>query len=345
MLSVKKVAEIFGGSHLKQPIETLVNNNEISQPVKFRSGAIFRKGWPVSDIHQIGSRLGFIQKPVGPKAISVFTTKGGVLKTFLALNIARTAAIHGLKTCVVGLDMQGDVTNALGFQDRLEHSEDLSEMISQLNKTKGLFDLFNQQVRLDELLVETDLPSLFLIPETPELVAFNESLTNINRREYWLKEKVVEPLKKHFDLVVMDCSPNWNKITTNALVASDALVSPLECKINNFRNFKVFRHFMDEFKSEMQMKFESIYIPTRYSAGRKLSMEIKSWYEANVHGCLNLGIRESVLGEESTALKKSLIEHAPNHAVSKELRELMRDVFSLISRNKNLESFQQSATI
>ena len=136
----------------------------------------------------------------------------------------------------------------------------------------------------------------------------------------------------------MDCSPNWNKITTNALVSSDGLVSPLECKINNFRNFKVFRHFMDEFKNEMHMDFDSIYIPTRFSAGRKLSMEIKDWYESNVDGCLKLGVRESVLGEESTALKKSLVEHAPNHAGTKELRELLTQVFDIANASQSKNS-------
>ena len=343
MLSVKKIAEIYGGGHLKQSIDQLVSDKKIESPRKFRSGAIFKKGWDLTELPQIGEQIGFIKRPKNPLALSVFTTKGGVLKTFLALNISRIAALHGLKTCVVGLDMQGDVTNALGFQDHLEGGDDLGEMISQLNNTKGLFDLFNQQVRIDELLVGTDLPNLFLIPETPELVAFNEALTNINRREYWLKEKVIAPLKNHFDLIVMDCSPNWNKITTNALVGSDALVSPLECKINNFRNFKVFRHFMSEFKNEMNMNFESIYIPTRFSTGRKLSMEIKNWYEANVEGCLKLGIRESVLGEESTALKKSLIEHAPNHASAAELRELLVKVFSSISSMEKPDNFYASA--
>ncbi|EQC49212.1 CobQ/CobB/MinD/ParA nucleotide binding domain protein [Bacteriovorax sp. BSW11_IV] len=328
--TLKKTAEMFGGLHLKERIEELEEQGVLPESKRFRSGALFRKGWDVNEMPLIGEKLGYFKKFDRPLAISVFTTKGGVLKSTLALNIARTAALHGHKVCVVGLDIQGDVTTALGFENDLDNQQDLLEVIEKLNRTKGLSDFFNNQVRLSETIRPTDLSNLFLIPETPELVALNDSLSNINRREFWLKEKVIDALKEHFDLVVMDCSPNWNKLTTNALVACDILVSPLECKINNFRNFKVFRHFLKEFKDEMRLGFENIFIPTRYTKNRKLSLDILEWYRANVEGCTEHGVRENISGEEATALNLSLNEHVPGQEVAKEMRELLKEVHGRI---------------
>lgn len=316
---------MFGGQHLKTEINNLEASNQIPQSRRFRSGALFKKGWPIEEIPILGSKIGFFRPFEKPLALSVFTTKGGVLKSTLALNLARTAALHGIRTCVVGLDIQGDITTALGFECDLEDG-DLSLLLDKLNSTKGLSDLFNGQARLEEIIVSTDLPTLFLIPETPELVAMNDTLSTINRREFWLKEKVIDKLKNNFDLIIMDCSPNWNKLTTNALVACDVLISPLECKINNFRNFKVFRHFLNEFKRDMKMDFETIFIPTRYSSNRKLSLEIKTWYEQNVKGCTSLGVRESVVGEESIALYRSIIEHAPTSDPALEMQKLLMEV-------------------
>lgn len=339
--SLKKTADIFGGPHIKAKIEELEEAGLIPKSEKFRSGAIFRKGWSLDQLPLIGEKVGFFPKFSEPTSICVFTTKGGVLKSTLALNLARTAALHNIKTCVVGLDIQGDVTTALGFENDIDDTEDFRQVIAKLNSTKGLSDYFSNQVRLNDTVIGTDLPSLFLIPETPELVALNDSLSNINRREFWLKEKVIEPLKEHFDLIIMDCSPNWNKLTTNALVACDVLVSPLECKINNFRNFKVFRHFLAEFKDEMRMQFESIFVPTRFSSNRKLSLDILGWYRENVNGCADLGIRESVLGEEATALNKSLLEHASGKDAAVEMRELLSEIHarvqsSISNRNEGL---------
>lgn len=330
--SLKKTAEMFGGQHLKERIEEFEKSGVIPPSSRYRSGALFRKGWTINDLPTIGSKLGFFKKFKKSTAMAVFTTKGGVLKSTLALNLARTAALHGQKVCVVGLDIQGDITTALGFESDLDNQEDLLEVIEKLNRTKGLSDLFNNQVRLTEIIQSTDIANLYLIPETPELVALNDSLSNINRREFWLKEKVVDLLKEHFDLVIMDCSPNWNKLTTNALVACDVLISPLECKINNFRNFRVFRHFLKEFKDEMRLRFENVFIPTRYSKNRKLSQDILSWYRENVPGCTDHGVRENVSGEEATALNLSLIEHVPGQEIAKEMRELLKEVHGRVDQ-------------
>ena len=62
------------------------------------------KGYQIStgDISKIGRKLGFFKKFENSKTITIFTTKGGVLKTTLALNLSRTAALCGVKTIVIG---------------------------------------------------------------------------------------------------------------------------------------------------------------------------------------------------------------------------------------------------
>ena len=61
------------------------------------------------------------------KVICLFTTKGGVLKTTIGLNVARAAAISGMKTLVIGLDMQGDMTNAIVGAPVDEDKEDFQK--------------------------------------------------------------------------------------------------------------------------------------------------------------------------------------------------------------------------
>lgn len=327
---LKKVAQIFGDNNLKSTIEELEASGQVPLSKRYRSGALLRNGWSKGQLAEIGSKVGYFKKLPSPVALAVFTTKGGVLKSTLALNIARTAALHGHKTCVVGLDIQGDVTTALGFDFQFDRGRNLEEIIANLDQTKGLNDLFSGQVALENIVHNIDLPNLFLIPETPELVALNDSLNNINRREFWLKEKVIDPLKNYFDVIIMDCSPNWNKLTTNALVACDTLISPLECKINNFRNFKVFSHFLKEFKEDMNLNFENIFVPTKYAPSKKLSSDIFAWYQENVPGCTSVGIKEAVSAEEAMALNISILEHVGLKNIGKELVDLMTQIHGRI---------------
>lgn len=340
--TAQKLAQLFGApeedyAHFKALIEKLESTGELPTGERRRAGALWRKVWSKDQLKSIGEVVGFLPRPTTPKSLTVFTTKGGVLKTTLTLNIARLAALHGQRVCVVGLDIQGDVTNALGFQRELEDDQqDLNEVLEKIKGTQGLHDYFYSKVRLEDLIQPTDLENLYLIPETPELVQLNDALSNVNRREFWLKEKVVDRLKGAFDLVIMDCSPNWSKLTTNALVASDLLVSPLECKINNFRNFQVFQQFLREFTREMHMDLAVEFVPTRYSKNRKLSMDILDWYRKNVHGCSPFGIRECVLGEEAVALNLSFGEHDPSHAASQEMKGVLLGIFNHLLKLENV---------
>jgi chromosome partitioning protein len=326
-ISQKKVASIFSVENHKYIFDKLEQENLIPPRERYRSGAVFQKGWKIEDLPKLGEKIGFFKKPTSPIVATLFTTKGGVLKTTMAMNLARTAALHGLKTLVIGLDIQCDITNALGAEFDFESdNNNFDDAVAALESVKGLSSIFSGQANLEDVIYPTDLEHLFLIPETAELAALNESLGNINRREYWLRDKVINRLKNVFDLIILDCSPNWNRLTTNALVSSDLLISPLECKINNFRNFKVFKKFIDEFKQEMLIDLDEVFIPTKFAQNKKLSMDIKNWYQQNLVNCFEQGIPESTLSEEASALKISLLEHNPTNKVAKEMCGVLKRI-------------------
>jgi chromosome partitioning protein len=332
--NLKKALQVFGLS----PEELTTRGiSETALPAFARSPSDNRslKSWSYSEMPSVGAHVGFMKKPSAPMAIAIFVTKGGVLKSSLTLNLARMAALHGLRTCVVGLDMQGDITTALSSEEPADDNISLKDAIAKMNSLRGLADVYNREAKIEDVILPTDLPTLFYIPETPELVNLDQSLMARNRREYWLRDEVITPLKANFDLILMDCSPNWNRLITNALVACDVLVSPLECKINNFRNFKTFRALLQEFKEEMQSDFKQVFVPTRLSPSRKLSREIFGWYQEHLSECTKTALRESVQGEEATAVRISIPEYAPTSAAADEMRELVREVWSAISGHES----------
>ncbi len=290
-----------------------------------------RKSLSTEQVPEIGEKFGFLKKPTSPKVICLFVTKGGVLKSTLALNLARVSALHNIRTCVVGLDMQGDVTNALGFSAEKEASGNFKEILQELGQVAGLNEVMTKDVDPLKLLVDTDIPNLKFIPETPELINLERSLNPKNRREYWLKEKVLAKLKSKFELIILDVSPNWNLLTTNAVVACDFLLSPLECKINNYRNFKVFHALVDELKQDYELNFIHRYIPTRYSESKRLSKEILNWYRINIPNCLTQAIAESNQGEEATAMNLSLAEFASGSKLAVEMNQMILKLFELLA--------------
>ena len=332
LFTPQKAMHVFG---VAEPWESLSVRDSFPPFARSESSGRTLKSWSLAQLPFVGEACGFMPRPPAPVCCAVFVSKGGVLKTSLTINLARMAALHNVRTCVVGLDMQGDATAALGFEAVADEAssaqnETWSEALARLNSLRGLADVFSGDCTLPEVLRPTDIPTLFYIPETPELVALDQSLVNRNRREHWLHEKVIAPLKRDFDLILIDCPPNWNRLIVNALVACDALLSPLECKINNFRNFRAFQGLLEEFRSEMGVAFRHTYAPTRLTPGRKLSQEIYRWYRENLPTCVETAIRDSVQGEEASALRLSLPEHAPTSAAAEEMRSLLREVWPTI---------------
>jgi chromosome partitioning protein len=326
--TIQKLLSIYGSDTTRATVISAEKAGLIPAAQRKDAGSVRVRHWDLKDVPKLGARYGFLKRFNRPMVITVFTTKGGVLKTTLALNIARMAALHDMKTCVVGLDLQGDITHTLGFDAEVEDTANMEEALALLNNARGLADLHSGEATLDDIILPTDIPTLSVIPETPELAMLEQGVAQVLRREYWLKEHVTDRLKEKFDLVVLDCSPNWNFLVTNALVACDVLVCPLECKINNFRNFRVFQAFTETFRRTLHLDFEQVFVPSRLTSTRKLSTSIRAWYMSNIRGCTNTAIRESAQGEEATAAKLSLPEYAPRSVVADEMRELLLEIWA-----------------
>ncbi len=342
--NIKKAIQIFGSVLPPSILEAQVGKG-LPDFAKNSDGRKL-KSWSNEELILVGEQIGFLRKPSSPKAVSIFVTKGGVLKTALTLNIARMAALHNIRTCVIGLDMQSDITEILGGAQIVGDDDNLEAALEKVNSVSGLAQVFDGSQRMEDVLRSTDLPTLKFIPETPELVALDQSLMNKNRREYWLKENVVDPLKKDFDLILMDCSPNWNRLITNSLMASDLLISPVECKINNFRNLKIFRALISEFQNEMQKTLDHIFVPTKYSPSRKLSSEIFKWYTENLPNCIQTAVKESIVGEEACALHLSVPEFQSTSEAAGEMRLILQNIFQnfTLEKTKLLDSSRESTT-
>lgn len=333
--TLQKIIKLFNADINRNTLLKAEESGRIPEAGRETTGAVKRRSWDVSDLPIIGEKYGFLGKLNDPVCATIFVTKGGVLKTTLTLNIARLAALHNIKTCIIGLDMQADITHAFGVGNDDEDAESLEEALEALETYPTLLDFERGTATLNDCLIKTDIPTLSIIPESSELVALEAKIQNMTRRDDWLKDNVVNKLKEDFDLILIDSPPNWNQLVSNALISSDVLISPLECKINHFRNVDHFQKFISGFKARAKVDFEQIYVPTKFVSTRKLSSEIRKWYIANIKNCITTSIRESILGEEAVASCVSLPEHAPTKIPSDEMREVVSEIWqSLVSASK-----------
>ena len=146
--------------------------------------------------------------------VVVANQKGGVGKTTTVINLGTALALAEKRVLIVDMDPQGNATSGLGF--------DGSSKKSVYNPLMGLGTL-------EENIVETATPFLFLSPSSDEMQGFEVEVYENKERAFLLK-RALQKVRDRFDYVFIDTPPSLGFVTVNALVAADLLLVPLQAE-------------------------------------------------------------------------------------------------------------------
>ncbi len=149
------------------------------------------------------------------RVISIANQKGGVGKTTTAINLAASLAVAEKKTLLIDIDPQGNASSGLG--------------ITRDEASQNIYHALIEKVPLKELLRDTDLRFLKIIPSNINLIGAEIELVSFPEREKRLKI-ALEELRDEFDFLMIDCPPSLGLITVNSLTASDTVLIPLQCE-------------------------------------------------------------------------------------------------------------------
>lgn len=150
------------------------------------------------------------------KIVAVANQKGGVGKTTTAVNLGACLAELGCRVLLLDMDPQGNATSGLGV-DR-----------SQVER--AAYDLLMGDARLEELIVATEVPNLWLLPSTTDLAGAEIELVGHATREYRLRDELRHSALEEVDFVLIDCPPSLGLLTLNALAAADTVLVPIQAE-------------------------------------------------------------------------------------------------------------------
>jgi len=149
------------------------------------------------------------------RILAITNQKGGVGKTTTAVNLGAALARRGRRVLLVDVDPQGNTTSGLGVE-----KADLQHCV---------YDAVLGSKKVSEVLVETSVPGLHLVPATLRLAGAEVELVSALARERRL-HKALAPLVEEYDFILVDCPPSLGLLTMNALTASQGVLVPIQCE-------------------------------------------------------------------------------------------------------------------
>ena len=214
--------------------------------------------------------------------VAVFSPKGGVGRTTIAVNLAVAAATELDKKVIVvdGSFQFGDVAVLLNLNPK---NKSMSELVPE-------FESSHDPDSVDSYtLTHSSGISALLAPPSPEMA---ELITPVGVKH------VLEVLRQRYDLVVVDCAAWFNDTTLGILDLADVVLTVLTLEITSIKNIRLFLEVADQlgYASKIRLVLNRAdttlgirVADVEHSIGRKVDNTIVSDGRAVVYA-LNKGV-------------------------------------------------------
>jgi chromosome partitioning protein len=249
--------------------------------------------------------------------IAIANQKGGVGKTTTAINLAAGFALQGQRVLLVDLDPQAN--SSISYLDPV--SIDYSA-----------YDLLIDGVQsVENSVYGTTVQGLDIVPARISLAKVEAKLVGDFDAPFRLKDRI-EPLKREYDVIIVDTPPTLGLITVNALVAATHVLIPIQSSYFALEGTDDLLETIEKVKARPNPNLKVLGVVVtlhdrRTTLSREVYDQIKGVFGASLFDTV---ITRSVRLEESPAYKESIFTFAPSSTGAVEYAKLCEEVMSRV---------------
>ncbi len=145
------------------------------------------------------------------KIIAICNQKGGVAKTSTCVNLGASLSLLNKRVLLIDFDVQAN----------------LSLLLSQKNQA-SFYEILHKEIELVKA-IKNVKRNLWLLPSNSKMSLLAREYLQQKDFGYFLRN-ALEPIRDHFDYILIDTPPSIKFFTPNALMAAEFIIIPTQAE-------------------------------------------------------------------------------------------------------------------